>query len=158
MSTLLNNNKEKYATKPDWDPNYPIDYLYDISDKDSMNTNMTSRVDIYNPMYYLINYYSGYKSSDVADYFRINTGLFQSDTGNVVEMNLYLALKNYGKNVEFTTVWEKEHVEAERKGDSTDNFISWVEEIEKPKDNPPAKSNFVNISYLVYLLSLIILF
>ena len=158
MSTLLNNNKGKYADKPDWDPNYPIDYLYDISDKDSMNTNMTSRVDMYNPMYYLINYYSGYKSSDVADYFRINTGLFQSDTGNVVEMNLYLALKNYGKNVEFTTVWEKEHVEAERKGDSTDNFISWVEEIEKPKDNPPAKSNFVNISYLVYLLSIIILF
>ena len=158
MSTLLNNYKEKYADKPDWDPNYPNDYLYDISDKDSMNTNMTSRVDMYNPMYYLINYYSGYKSSDVADYFRINTGLFQSDTGNVVEMNLYLALKNYGKNVEFTTVWEKEHVEAERKGDSTDNFISWVEEIEKPKDNPPAKSNFVNISYLVYLLSLIILF
>ena len=158
LSTLLNNNKGKYADKPDWDPNYPNDYLYDISDKDSMNTNMTSRVDMYNPMYYLINYYSGYKSSDVADYFRINTGLFQSDTGNVVEMNLYLALKNYGKNVEFTTVWEKEHVEAERKGDSTDNFISWVEEIEKPKDNPPAKSNFVNISYLVYLLSLIILF
>ena len=117
-------------------------------------------------MYYLIDYYGGKGTSDVADYFRINTGLFQSDTGNVVEMNLYLALLNYGKNVKFTTVWEQKHVEAERTGDSTTNFISWVTEIEKGGDDTTDTtdntdknfSNFINLSYLVYLLSLLILF
>ena len=158
MTNLLNKNKEKYATKSDWKESYITEYLNDLISLDSQNINVTSRVDIYNPMYYLNSYYAGYKQSDVADYFRINTGLFQSDTGNVVEMNLYLALKNYGKNVEFTTVWEKEHVEAERKGDFSDNFISWIQEIEGGKDNPSGKSNFIYIGYLVYLLSLIILF
>ena len=85
---------------------------------------------MYNPMYYLDDYYAGYKSSDVADYFRINTGITQGDTSNVVEMNLYLALLNYGKNATFTTVWNQGHTEAERSGDAEDNFISWIAEIE----------------------------
>ena len=46
-------------------------------------------------------------------------------------MNLYLALINYGKNVSFTTVWEQQHIKAERKGDSDTNFINWISEIEK---------------------------
>ena len=86
-------------------------------------------------MYYLNDYYDGYKSSDVADYFRINTGITQGDTSNVVEMNLFLALTNYGKNVEFTTVWEQGHTEAERSGDAEDNFISWIAKIEGVSDS-----------------------
>ena len=83
---------------------------------------------MYNPLYYLLSSYDGYKSSNVASYFRINTGITQGDTSNCVEMNLALALKNYGKNVEFTTVWEQGHTTAERGGSSysTTNFISWV--------------------------------
>jgi len=159
---LLNTNKDKYAEKGDWKETYPDEYLNDFGDEDSMGNNVTTRLNIYNPMYYLIDYYDGYKTSDVADHFRINTGLFQSDTGNVVEMNLYLALLNYGKDVEFTTVWEKEHVEAERTGTSTANFISWVTEIEKGGDTDDTTdnnfSNIINMSYFLYLLSLLILF
>ena len=83
---------------------------------------------MYNPMYYICDIYSGYKSSKVASYFRINTGITQGDTSNCVEINLALALKNFGKKVEFTTVWEQGHTTAERKGSgqSTSNFISWV--------------------------------
>ena len=159
LYNLLNTNKEKYAQKEGWKDTYPEEYLNDFGDMDSIGNNVTTRLNMYNPMYYLIDYYGGKGTSDVADYFRINTGIAQSDTGNVVEMNLYLALLNYGKNVKFTTVWEKEHVEAERTGTSTANFISWVTEIEKggdDTDNNFSKSN--NLSYLVYLLSLLILF
>ena len=63
---------------------------------------------MYNPLYYLLSSYDGYKSTNVASYFRINTGITQGDTSNCVEMNLVLALKNYGINVEFTTVWEQD--------------------------------------------------
>ena len=81
-----------------------------------------------------INYYDGYKTSDVADYFRINTGITQTDTASVVEMNLYLALLNYGKKADFTTVWNQGHTEAERTGSAEDNFISWIAEIEETKE------------------------
>ena len=130
---LLNTNSSKYSSKSDWKANYPTDYLNDIKEQDSLGNDMTYRLNMYNPMYYLSNYYEGYKKSDVADYFRINTGIFQSDTGNVVEINLYLALLNYGKNVKFTTVWEQQHVKAERVGDSDTNFINWISEIENVK-------------------------
>ena len=162
MYNLLNSNKVNYASYSDWNSTYPTDYLSDFDDTDSLGVNVTTRLNMYNPMYYLIDYYDGYKTSDVADHFRINTGIAQSDTGNVVEMNLYLALLNYGKDVEFTTVWEKEHVEAERTGTSTANFISWVTEIEKGGDTDDTTdnnfSNIINMSYFLYLLSLLILF
>ena len=128
---LLKTNNSKYSSKSNWNENYSNDYLNDLNEKDSLGNDMTYRLNMYNPMYYLCDYYEGYKKSDVADYFRINTGIFQSDTGNVVEMNLYLALINYGKNVSFTTVWEQQHIKAERKGDSDTNFINWISEIEK---------------------------
>jgi len=52
-------------------------------------------------------------------------------------MNLYLALLNYGKNVDFTTVWEQKHIKAERNGGENvaeRNFISWINKIEGVSD------------------------
>ena len=135
MADLLSKNKDKYSKLENWDSQYPESYANDLSLKDDLGKTIEERVCMYNPMYYLNNYYDGYKKSDVADYFRINTGISQVDTGNVVEMNLYLALLNYGKDAQFTTVWEQKHVEAERTGTSDDNFISWVFNIETKKSS-----------------------
>ena len=83
-----------------------------------------------------------------------NTGITQSDTSNVVEINLYLALLNYGKNAEFTTVWNQGHTEAERTGSAEDNFISWIGKIEGVSDNTNTsnmnfiRANFFNILFL----------
>ena len=88
---------------------------------------MTTRSDMYNPMYYLSDYYDGYKTSNVAKYWRIRTGINQSDTSLCTEEDLKLALENYGvKSVDFATVWGQPHTTAERTGSSTDNFIAWV--------------------------------
>ena len=130
MAELLTDKKSTYSSLSNWDSSYPTDYTNDLSLKDGVGNTIQERSEMYNPMYYLNSYYDGYQSSDVADYFRINTGIAQGDTSNVVEMNLYLALLNYGKNVEFTTVWNQGHTEAERSGDAEDNFISWIAEIE----------------------------
>ena len=157
MYDLLNNNKEKYQTKSDWKDSYPDDYLNDFDDKDSLQSEISYRLNMYNPMYYLISYYQGFNTSDVADYFRINSGIFQSDTGNVVEMNLYLALMNLGKKVNFTNVWEKQHTKAERKGDSDTNFINWIAEIENVNDDTPNFSNNINFNYFINLLGLLLL-
>ena len=130
MANLLTDKSSTYSSLTNWDSSYPTDYTNDLSVTDTLGKTIKERVNMYNPMYYLHSYYDGYQSSDVADYFRINTGITQGDTSSVVEMNLFLALTNYGKNVVFTTVWEKGHTEAERSGDAEDNFISWIAQIE----------------------------
>lgn len=68
------------------------------------------------------------KGTQVASYWRIRTGINQSDTALSTEVNLALALGAYGADVDFETVWGQAHVEAERTGDSTTNFIAWVVE------------------------------
>ena len=81
-------------------------------------------------MYYLSDAYAGYKSAKVAAHWRIRTGIMQGDTANTTEINLALALQHYGiKSVDFATVWGQGHTDAERKGTSTTNFISWVREV-----------------------------
>jgi hypothetical protein len=56
----------------------------------------------------------------------------QGDTANTTEINILLALQNYGiRDVDFATVWAEAHTMAERTGDSTTNFISWVESVVK---------------------------
>ena len=81
-----------------------------------------------------------------------NTGITQSDTSNVVEINLYLALLNYGKNAEFTTVWNQGHTEAERTGSAEDNFISWIAKIEGVSDSTTTSNmNFIRTNFFKIL-------
>ena len=146
MAGLLTDNANTYNSLSSWSSSYPTDYSNDLTATDSLGKTIESRVNMYNPMYYLSNYYDGYNTSDVADYFRINTGITQTDTASVVEMNLYLALLNYGKKAEFTTVWNQGHTEAERTGSAEDNFISWIAEIEGTKEENSTTSTTTQAS------------
>ncbi|MBR1722691.1 MAG: hypothetical protein IJ727_09470 [Treponema sp.] len=105
------------------------DYEEDLASKDFLGSSMEKRNDMYNPMYYLSPAYNGYKTAKLAKYWRVHAGIFQGDTAISTELLYSLALKNYGsevKSVDFTEVWGLYHVEAERKGTSTGNFIEWV--------------------------------
>lgn len=98
---------------------------------DKLGTNIATRQNMYDPLYYLRKASEGFGSSVVAKHWRINTGLMQGDTASTTEVNLYLSLKALEgaevKDVEFTTVWDLPHVEAERAGgDYRENFIDWV--------------------------------
>lgn len=105
---------------------YADAYAADLDRKDSVGNTVETRLDMYSPLYYLLPSSKGYRSSSVAPYFRVNTGIFQSDTAVSTEANLVLALKSYGSKVEHSFVWGQKHVMAERTGDSTTNFIAWV--------------------------------
>lgn len=109
---------------------YAADYAEDLTKTDSVGNTVDVRLNMYSPMYYLLSDSEGYQSSSVAQYFRINSGLWQSDTAISTEANLALALENYSEDidVDFTTVWGMQHTTAERTGDSTTNFIEWVNE------------------------------
>ncbi|MBQ9160301.1 MAG: hypothetical protein IJ122_03125 [Methanobrevibacter sp.] len=127
LANLLSENKDKYSSYSDYS-DYSSEYSNDLAQTDSLNNTMETRVNMYNPMYYLCDYYDGAGSSDVAQYWRINTGIEQGDTSQCVDVNLYLAVaqKVGNDNVEFSTVWGQGHTQAERTGDSTTNFINWV--------------------------------
>ena len=93
---------------------------------DSQGNTVDVRMNMYNPMYYIEDYYAGYQTANVAQYWRIRSGINQGDTALSTEINLALALANYGVDVDFEMVWGMGHVTAERIGNSTDNFIAWV--------------------------------
>lgn len=133
LADLLSKNQDAYAKYSDWKAAYVTDYATDLKALDKLGNGIQYRQNMYNPMYYLLPYYERYQSATPATHWRIHTGIDQGDTANTVEMNLALALQNYSgvKDVEFTTVWDQFHTEAERTGNSTDNFIAWVAEVVK---------------------------
>lgn len=121
LTNILTKENSQYASA----------YEEDSKTEDAEGHTVDYRLNMYSPLYYLMKSSAGYGTSDVAQFFRINTGLFQSDTAVTTEANLALALENYNADgtdvsVDFTTVWGMEHTKAERTGDAATNFISWV--------------------------------
>lgn len=133
LAKLLQDNKSKYSKLSGWNSKYVSAYHNDLTKTDKLGTNMSTRMNMYNPMYYLSNYYGGYGKSNVAKHWRIRTGIQQGDTALNTETNLSLALKQLvgANNVDFKTVWDQGHTMAETSGDGNSNFIKWVESINK---------------------------
>lgn len=111
-----------------YNSSYATDYTSDLNTKDELDKTVLDRANLYNPMYYLNDKYDGYNTSNVAKHWRIRTGITQGDTALTTETNLMLALKNDPQvsDVDFATVWGITHVQTERTGSSTTNFIDWV--------------------------------
>jgi len=105
----------------------------DLALVDSYGNNLATRLAMYTPMYYLIDnstYYEGggKGASTVASHWRIRSGIEQGDTSLCTEVNLALGLLASGiTDVDFATIWDKGHTQAEDTGDGTSNFIEWVE-------------------------------
>lgn len=119
-------------------PQYKSAFDADLAQVDRLGNDLQTRLAMYTPMYYLVNnsrYYAwgGTGSSDVAPYWRIRSGIKQGDTSLCTETNLALALSDYDgvRDVDFGTIWNQGHTQAEDNGDATDNFITWVHECVK---------------------------
>lgn len=125
LAGILTELKSKYASA----------YNADLKKTDSEGNSVEQRVDMYTPLYYLMKSQKGYGTSKVAKYWRIRSGIEQNNTSVTTEVNLALALEQNKavKSVDFETVWAQGHTEAERDGDSTSNFISWVKNCVKAK-------------------------
>lgn len=123
LANILNELESSYAS----------DFEEDLQKTDAVGYTATQRLNMYTPLYYLLESQDGYGSSTPAKHWRIRTGIAQSDTSLTTEVNLALALQNYDKveSVDFATVWGQQHVKAERTGSSTENFITWVNDCMK---------------------------
>ena len=127
IAELLSSNNDKYSKLSGYNSTYANEYANDIKVTDKYNYTVKERVNMYNPMYYLCDYYNS-STSTIAKHWRINSGIEQGDTATTVESNLALALNQSGKtdSVELNVVWGQGHTQAERNGDATSNFISWI--------------------------------
>jgi len=107
---------------------YAERFAEDLSRADSAEYTARQRLNMYTPLYYLLESSEGCGSSTVAKHWRIRSGIAQSDTALTTELNLALALENDTRvdSVDFESVWAQKHVEAERSGNSSGNFIAWV--------------------------------
>ena len=105
---------------------YEKEMAEDLEKTDALGNDMTYRLYMFSPLYYLMPANEGYERSSVASYWRIRTGIEQTDTALTTEINLTLALEAYGAEVDFETVWDQGHTQAERTGKGTENLIAWI--------------------------------
>lgn len=130
VSDLIAENGETYASLDGWDNSVAEGWEDDVRTLDSLQTDMSTRVDAMNPLYGLLGCYAGFGVCEVAPHWRINTGLFQTGTALTTETNLVLALGAYEgvEDVSFSPVWGRGFELAEISGDAEKNFVSWVED------------------------------
>lgn len=107
---------------------YQEAFTKDLEKVDSVGSNISTRMDMYNPMYYLNTTYLGYESASVAPRWRLRSNIHQGDTPLTTETNLALALQQYPgvEEVDYANVWGQTQTMAEVNGDPIDNFIKWV--------------------------------
>ena len=107
---------------------YAGSFAEDLRRTDSAGYTAQQRLNMYTPLYYLLESSEGCGSSTVARHWCIRSGIAQSNTALTTELNLALALENDARvdSVDFESVWAQKHVEAERSGNSSGNFIAWV--------------------------------
>jgi len=121
---------------------------------DSFGNTIPQRLNMYTPIYYLMPYYGGNGTSNVAKHWRIRAGVEQPETSLASEVDLYLALQNYknvynGTNyttvedIDFSVTWGVGHLrECERTGTANENFADWV--------NGILKNDYTVVSYNNY--------
>ena len=125
---VISKGQSKYSALSGWSDDYGVAaYEKDLAMKDSVGTDMATRVSMYDPLYYLTQDSKGRGTSTIAPAWRIRTGITQGDTASTVEVNLALALQQAGAgSVDFATIWGQGHTMAELTGTGEENFIAWV--------------------------------
>ena len=125
---VISKGQSRYSGLSGWNKDYGVAaYEKDLAAKDSVGTDMVTRVAMYDPLYYLTQDSKGRGSSTIAPAWRIRTGITQGDTASTVEVNLALALQQAGAgSVDFATIWGQGHTMAELTGTGEENFIAWV--------------------------------
>ena len=125
---VISKGQSRYSGLSGWIKDYGVAaYEKDLGAKDSVGTDMVTRVAMYDPLYYLTQDSKGRGTSTIAPAWRIRTGIAQGDTASTVEVNLVLALQQAGAgDVDFATIWGQGHTMAELTGTGEENFIAWV--------------------------------
>ncbi len=104
---------------------YPQEYAkyYEAYEKAASDEAQLQQKYLINPM----NFIGTEEESRQAEYFRIRVGAQDADTSFTVGMMAALKLKEAGKEMDYSLVWDMPHTQADYDGD----FIAWIDEIVK---------------------------
>lgn len=108
------------------------EYISDLKKQDAFGNSVQQRLNMYTPLYYIMSAYDGYRTAGVTPFWRIRSGINQTEISLVADINLALALKQYPKvsEVDFKAVWNAGHVKAEELGQDADEaLIRWINTI-----------------------------
>ncbi len=128
VSQLLSSEQERYGAGEGWDESVVSEWRGDLVEVDSLETTVTDRVMMMDPLQFVQDARNGGVDATAAPHWRINTGLFQSETTLVSEVNLATALADCEgvSDVAFQAVWGTGFGLAERQGDAEDNLVAWI--------------------------------
>lgn len=128
VGNTVEKNQDVYSALEGWEDGTERAWVVDLAKTDSLNTPMSKRVDMMNPLFWLSGAYDGYGQATVAPFWRVNEGLFDGEAPLPCALNMVLALRKYDgvSGVTYTPVWGQGHVLAERSGSATSNLVSWV--------------------------------
>ena len=120
--------RDTYAKLDGWKDTLVKDWTGDLIEVDSLETAMETRVDMFNPLFFLSGSQKGFGTATVAPYWRINSGVFQTDTSLCTEANLAVALGTYEgvEDVSYNPIWGRGHELCEIGGSSEDKLIEWI--------------------------------
>lgn len=99
----------------------------DLYKRDKNGYMTTKRAGMYNPLYYLLPSYEGYNTTDVAPFWYIRSGLFQTTSPITSAINLILAVRKV-KNVKYVDkqiIWGMGDVERIT-DENRKSFINWI--------------------------------
>ena len=105
------------------------EYADDMVATDRLGITVAQRRNMYSPLYYMSPSSQGFHSSKVASFWRIRSGINQTETALTTEVNLYLAALRFPgvKNADFKAIWAEKNTMAEEPGlEPEDAFIAWV--------------------------------
>ncbi len=130
VATLVEGQAERYAQAEGWDESVVAEWRGDLVEQDALEKTVAERVGMSDPLA-LLRSSSGSdeeSSAVVAPHWRISTGLFQTETTLVGEVNLAAALEACEgvEDVSFQAVWGAGFELAEREGDPEDKLVAWI--------------------------------
>jgi len=128
VATLVEGQAERYAQAEDWDEAVVKEWRGDLVEKDALDKTVAERVGMSEPIALLRSSDDEETPAVVAPHWRISTGLFQTETTLVGEVNLAAALKACKgvEDVSFQAVWGSGFELAEREGDPEEKLVEWI--------------------------------
>lgn len=119
---LLQLYEDKYVNLPEYDPLYMEIFAEDIAALDKVGIDAELRGQIYNPLYYLKDYYGGAASAKVCPKWMIISDVTRVDASFIGGANLFFALsEKEGTKVSFSTA----------RGDTEDILRERIEKMDK---------------------------
>ena len=127
---LLAANTDAYSVLDGYDDTYSSSWTEDLDVEDTLGHDVRYRVDMCSPLHYLSGANGGFGEAGVAEYWRIRSGVMQSQTTLTGELGLAAALRAYDgvADVDCQLVWDAGFAPAERSGSATENLLAWVAE------------------------------